>query len=94
MPWAVLAHCLFGLWMHTHFKVLGDDSTSSLLGSIGDSSSSSTSSQDKKLSTSLILERISAANGIALLVCAIIIVLWLIFRQASVRCSHQLLPLH
>lgn len=87
LPWAALWHCVFGIWMHTHFIVeMGDGVTgqggNTTLSIDGASSTFSIASavMGRGYSASDLWSRITSPNGIPLLACTAVLVIWLASR--------------
>ncbi|KAG2492376.1 hypothetical protein HYH03_009324 [Edaphochlamys debaryana] len=85
LPWMLVAHCAFGLWMHTYFKVVAPDG-----GPGGDLSGvqaalvrtnariASASGDLSSLQGSSAWQRITQPNGLALLLLFVLLSAWLL----------------
>lgn len=79
LEWAALAHCAFGVWMHTHYPTSQADYINSGFGA-AQSSSQNTGVTNiiAMLQESTIVSRISQQNGLPLLSLFFIIVFWML----------------
>lgn len=92
MPWLAAAHCAFGLWMHTYFRV-ALPSDSSARGGIEEVSQLSAAVTSSRLSTSAVnlsvlqhssvWRRITQPNGLPLLLLLCGLVLWLLLGRCG-----------
>ncbi len=74
-----MAHCAFGLWMHTHFKVLTASQANALSGALR--STNSMLSDLALVPRSSTWERITQPNGLALLLLFVALSVWLLFGR-------------
>ncbi|GFR43532.1 hypothetical protein Agub_g4628 [Astrephomene gubernaculifera] len=84
LPWLAVAHCAFGLWMHTHFSVVTTDDVSQLGAAAVRATSARLSSASADLSalqSSELWRRITQPNGLALLLLVVALPLWLILGR-------------
>ncbi|KAG2430235.1 hypothetical protein HXX76_010333 [Chlamydomonas incerta] len=93
LPWMAVAHCAFGLWMHTYFRVVPPaDATGALVGG-GDVASfsaavratnarlSGANGDLNALQSSGTWQRITQPNGLALLLLFVLLSLWLLIGR-------------
>eukprot|EP00198_Chlamydomonas_reinhardtii_P006097 XP_001695433.1 predicted protein [Chlamydomonas reinhardtii] len=93
LPWMAVAHCAFGLWMHTYFQVVAPaDATGALVGG-GDVASlsaavratnarlSGANGDLNALQSSGTWQRITQPNGLALLLLFVLLSLWLLIGR-------------
>lgn len=81
LPWLAVAHCAFGLWMHTHFKVLTASQANALSGALR--STNSMLSDLALVPWSSTWERITQPNGLALLLLFVALSVWLLFGRCG-----------
>ncbi|PNH10237.1 hypothetical protein TSOC_003037 [Tetrabaena socialis] len=85
LPWLAVAHCAFGLWMHTYFKVVSPEGSD--VGQINaavrstNARLSATSGDLSALQRSSVWQRITQANGLALLLLFAVLMLWLLIGR-------------
>ncbi|KAG2447732.1 hypothetical protein HYH02_007192 [Chlamydomonas schloesseri] len=92
LPWMAVAHCAFGLWMHTYFRVVAPaDATGALVGGDMASLSAAVRATNARLSgangdlnalqSSGTWQRITQPNGLALLLLFVLLSLWLLIGR-------------
>lgn len=83
MPWAALAHCCFGLWMHTYFRTETQQLlTAWIPGLAGNSTLPADSRSDLgALTASALWARVSQTNGLPLLILVVTGVVVLILMR-------------
>lgn len=81
LPWALLLHCCFGLWMYTYFPLEDNDSLSAAVLAGGSTLVSYLSSGTMKdVSRDNIAVRITQANGLPMLFVTILVAAYLVWR--------------
>ncbi|GIM10369.1 hypothetical protein Vretimale_14115 [Volvox reticuliferus] len=86
LPWMAVAHCAFGLWMHTYFRVVvpengnGIEGVSHLTTAVN-SAALTSSSNLSVLQRSSVWHRITQPNGLSLLLVMVGLVLWLVLGR-------------
>ncbi|GLI61618.1 hypothetical protein VaNZ11_004036 [Volvox africanus] len=87
LPWMAVAHCAFGLWMHTYFRVVvpgnsnGIEEVSHLTEAVNNAALKSSSSNLSVLQRSSVWHRITQPNGLSLLCVMAGLVLWLVIGR-------------
>ena len=84
LPWALIAHCAFGLWMHTYFKVESTDIISQSLQAGASGLQSSVQAVVTQVQDSQIWKRITQPNGVALLLLFVALTFWMLIGRWGV----------
>ncbi|GAX81119.1 hypothetical protein CEUSTIGMA_g8553.t1 [Chlamydomonas eustigma] len=79
LPWSLLLHCCFGLWMNTYFPVIDTSGMQEELLTKRQADDSAASTLLTPMATSSYGQRIVQANGIAFLFVAALVVVWLLW---------------